>query len=160
MSRRSTKRRPRRPDGKRDRNFTRTANKFRTGTRNNSLRTRSRGALMSEYIETSEYHTAVAKAKRQASDAAQAINSFISRHPEIRDVDANRSVIYQYYNGDLTDITAESLEECWSTHPRFKAMLACFPSEADERQTLESRILELLKSGTSAENLKSISAGF
>jgi hypothetical protein len=117
---------------------------------------------MSEYIETSEYHTAVAKARKQADSAREAIDRFIARHAAdgLIDCDANRSIVYSYYNNDLQDISDTSLEDCWKTHDRFRKSLACHLSEAAQRDSLESRILELLKDGCSPPALKEIQKAF
>lgn len=95
-----------------------------------------------------------------ATNAANEIKLFMSRHPEIRDVLANYQICYSYFNNALDEIDLDSLEDCWANHPKFKSSLALWDSQADERGVLEDRIIELYSGGTSKENLKQIRTGF
>jgi hypothetical protein len=115
---------------------------------------------MSTYKQERKRLEELGEAAETATKAAGEIAAFFKRHPEVRDVLANYSAIYSYFNQDLPDISFETLEDCWLNHGKFRASLARYPSESFERDALETRILDLLKTGTSTENLKSIKTGF
>jgi hypothetical protein len=112
------------------------------------------------YQEEKDRLEELGEAHELATRAANEVKAFFARHPEVRDCLANYDIVYKYFPNALDEIDEAALEDSYANHPKFRASLACFPSEAHEREALESRILELLKSGTSAENLKSIKAGF
>jgi hypothetical protein len=92
-----------------------------------------------------------------ATNAANEVKLWISRFPEVKDIHANYSVIYSYFHGDLESINGDldgTLDDCWNNHPKFREMLALWPSENDEKSSLSDKIIELLRPGTSPQNLK------
>jgi hypothetical protein len=116
---------------------------------------------MSTYQEEKDRLEELGAAHELATKAAAEVAAFIRRHPEVKDVHANYSIIYSYFHGDLEDINESTLEDCWLNHgDKFRGSLACYPSGAHEREALENRILELSRGGTSPDGLRGIKAGF
>jgi hypothetical protein len=95
---------------------------------------------MSKYQEHADQLEAVAKAHDQAERVRLEIENFLHRHIDtIIQCDANRSIICEYFHGDLDDITKATLEDCWENHERFRESLACHQSEAEVRAAQRSR---------------------
>lgn len=100
---------------------------------------------MSKYEEQADQLEAIAMAHDAAKRVRQEIEDFLRRHIDtIIDCDANRSIIYEYFHGDLDDITEATLEDCWANHPGFRRSLACHQSEAEVRAALKEEIHALL----------------
>jgi hypothetical protein len=112
---------------------------------------------MSDYKDTRKEIKQANKAIAAADTNDAELSEWFARHNEICDNDANRSICRQYFAGD--DITVEALEESYASHPRFKEML-CTQSEKELRDTLESKIVDLLEGGTSKENIRSAQMTF
>jgi hypothetical protein len=116
---------------------------------------------MSTYQEEKDRLEELGKAHEVATKAAAEVAAFVKRHPEVKDVHANYSIIYSYFHGDLEDISENTLEDCWLNHgDRFRKSLACYPSEAHERDALEKRIVQLMSQGNSPNALANVKAGF
>lgn len=115
---------------------------------------------MSTYKEEKSRLEELGEAHELATRAANEVKLFFARHPEVRNLLCNYDIVYQYFNNSLDEITANALEDSYLNHPKFRAQLACFPSETAEREALENRILELSRGGTSPDGLRGIKAGF
>ena len=107
---------------------------------------------MSKYQEHADQLEAVANAHDQAERVRQEIENFLHRHIDIIiQCDANRSIIYEYFHGDLDDITQATLEDCWVNHPVFRRSVACHHSDADARAALIREIQALLVGSDTAK---------
>jgi hypothetical protein len=106
------------------------------------------------YEETRQHQERVADAIETATNAAAEIKVWLNRNPEVRDILANYSVIYSYFQNDLESIDQDSLDDCWNNHPKFKEALALWPNEQEEKDTLSDRIIELMRPGTSPTTLQ------
>ena len=107
---------------------------------------------MSKYQEHADQLEAVANANDQAERVRQEIQNFLHRHVDtIIQCDANRSIICEYFHGDLDDITKATLEDCWANHPGFRRSLACHHSDADARAALIREIQALLAGSDTAK---------
>jgi len=108
------------------------------------------------FKQTQQQLDKLAELHEIAANAATEVKVWIGRHPEVKDIHANYSVIYSYFNGDLEFIDADpggSLDSAWNNHPMFREMLALWPNEDDEKAALSDKIIELMRPGTSPQTL-------
>jgi hypothetical protein len=111
------------------------------------------------YHEEQKKLDRLAEVTEIATNAAAEVKVWLSRHPEVKDLLCNYSVIYGYYNQDLESIDQDSLDQAYENHSKFREMLAYWPNEQDEKDALSDKIIELLRPGTSPQNLKAVKDG-
>ncbi|HTC64945.1 MAG TPA: hypothetical protein VK709_19040 [Candidatus Saccharimonadales bacterium] len=116
---------------------------------------------MSTYKVEQKKLDRLAEATEIAVQADTEVTVWLARHPEIKNILANKNILFQYFGRDLDDIDADpggSLDQAYE-HPKLRESLAHWPNEEDEKQELSNRIIELLRPGTSPQNLKAVKDG-
>jgi hypothetical protein len=113
---------------------------------------------MSDYKDTRKEIKQANRAAETAENQQNELSEFFARHNELCNNKANKNICLQYFAGD--ELTLEALEESYAGHPRFREMLCAFESEKELRESLQEKIVELLRNGTSPDNIRAAQSAF